>query len=87
MEIKTDCGIIGAGLAGCSAALELADAGKKVEIFVKKKLVEDCNSYLTAGGLTAVPLVNGKPIKGDSFEMHIDDTLKAGKGLNDKKIV
>ncbi|MEI7718360.1 MAG: FAD-binding protein [archaeon] len=86
-EIETDCGIIGAGLAGCSAALELADAGKKVDLFIKKKLIEDSNSYLTAGGLTAVPLKNGLPVKGDSFEMHIEDTLKAGKYLNDKKIV
>ena len=86
-EIETDCGIIGAGLAGCSAALELADAGKKVDLFIKKKLIEDSNSYLTAGGLTAVPLKNGKPVQGDSLEMHIEDTLKAGKYLNDKKIV
>jgi len=86
-EIKTDCGIVGAGLAGCAAALELADAGKKVELFIKKKLIEDSNSYLTAGGLTAVPLINNKPLRGDSFEMHIEDTLKAGKHLNDKKIV
>ena len=48
---------------------------------------EDSNSYLAAGGLTAIPLKNGKPIAGDSFEKHIDDTLKAGKFLNNKKIV
>lgn len=85
--IKTDCGVIGGGLAGCSTALELADAGKKVDLFVKGKLVEDCNSYLTAGGLTAVPIVNNKPLKGDSFEKHIKETLEAGKNLNNKKIV
>jgi len=85
--IKTECAVIGAGLAGCSAALELADAGKKVDLFIKKKLFKDCNSYLTAGGLTAVPLINNKPLKGDSFQKHIKDTLEAGKYLNDKKIV
>jgi L-aspartate oxidase len=85
--IKTDCAVIGGGLAGCSAALELADAGKKVELFVKGKLLEDCNSYLTAGGLTAVPIVGNIPLKGDSFEKHIQETLEAGKYINDKKIV
>ncbi|MDP3026906.1 MAG: carboxylating nicotinate-nucleotide diphosphorylase [Nanoarchaeota archaeon] len=85
--IKANCGVIGGGLAGCSTALELADAGKKVDLFVKGKLVEDCNSYLTAGGLTAVPIVNNNPLKGDSFEKHIKETLEAGKNLNDKKIV
>jgi len=85
--IKTDCGVIGGGLAGCSTALELADSGKKVDLFVKGKLIEDCNSYLTAGGLTAVPIINNKPLKGDSFEKHIKETLEAGKALNNKKIV
>jgi L-aspartate oxidase len=85
--IRTDCSVIGGGMAGCTIALELAAAGKKVDLFVKEKLIEDCNSYLTAGGLTAVPLKNNMPIKGDSFESHIKDTLDAGKGLNDKEIV
>ncbi|OGJ17885.1 hypothetical protein A3K73_08035 [Candidatus Pacearchaeota archaeon RBG_13_36_9] len=85
--MRTDCSVIGGGMAGCTAALELADSGKKVELFVKGRLIEDCNSYLTAGGLTAVPLKNNLPIKGDSFESHIKDTLEAGKGLNDKEIV
>ena len=34
--LKTDCGIIGGGLAGCAIALEIADSGKKVALFVKK---------------------------------------------------
>ncbi len=85
--IKTDCGVIGGGFAGCTVALELAEAGYKVDMFVKGSLMKDCNSYLTAGGLAAVPLVNGKPIAGDSFEKHIKDTLNAGKGLNNERIV
>lgn len=87
--IETDFGIIGGGLAGCSVALELAEAGKKVELFVKGKLIEDGNSYLLAGGLTAVPILNGvfSGEKEDSVELHVKDTLNAGKGLNDEKIV
>ena len=83
--IKTDCAVIGGGFAGCTTALELADAGEKVMLLVKGRF-EDCNSYLTAGGLTAVqePV---KLVKGDSFELHVSDTLKAGKNLNNKSIV
>ncbi len=81
--IKTDCGVVGGGLAGCSAAIELAEAGKKVDLFVKGALFEDCNSFLLAGGLAAVPDFSDK----DSFELHIKETLSAGKGLNDQKVV
>jgi L-aspartate oxidase len=80
---QTNCAIIGGGFAGCTAALELAEAGNKVDLFVKGKLIEDCASNLTAGGLAAVAPFN----KEDSFEKHIRDTLEAGKGLNDIKVV
>ena len=79
---KTECAVIGGGFAGLSAALELADAGKKVDIFVKCGLDQDCNSYLVAGGLAAVP--EGA---GDSHALHVRDTLKAGKYLNDREVV
>ncbi|VVB77994.1 L-aspartate oxidase [uncultured archaeon] len=82
--IKADCGVIGAGLAGAAVALELADAGKKVALFIKNKLTEDCSSYLLAGGLTAVKIPN---FTNDSFDLHVKETLAAGKGLNDEKIV
>lgn len=87
--IETDFAVIGGGLAGCSVALELAEAGKKVDLFLKGKLAEDGNSYLLAGGLTAVPILNGifTGQEGDSIELHIKDTLSAGKELNDKEIV
>src|SRR3989344_417420 len=84
--IQTDCAVIGAGLSGCAAALELAKAGKKVNLFVKGKLIGEGNSYLLAGGLTAVPYYNIKN-NTDSFELHIKDTLEAGKHLNDESIV
>ncbi len=86
MKMDTDCAVIGAGFAGCSAALELADAGYQVDVFVKGKLVVDSASTLTAGGLTAV---SDEAIqnKTDSYEAHIQDTLDAGKGLNDPSIV
>ncbi len=84
--LNFDCGVVGAGLAGCSVALELADAGKKVAIFVKRTLNDDSSSTLLAGGLTAVPIGKYNNDK-DSIELHIKDTLAAGKGLNDISVV
>jgi len=84
--IETDCGVIGGGVAGCTVALELADAGKRVKLFVKSRFGEDCNSYLIDGGLAAVQLLD-KILNNDSIDFHVEDTLKAGKGLNDAKIV
>lgn len=81
--IHNECAVIGGGFAGCSAAIELANAGKKVDLFLKGKLFDDSNSLLTAGGFAAVaPSDNG-----DSYQLHIEDTMNAGKGLNDLSIV
>lgn len=86
-DLKTDCAVLGGGLAGCTAALELADAGKQVDLFVKGRIARESNSYLIAGGLAAVPLLQNKPLSGDSFALHIKETLAAGKGLNDVRVV
>ncbi len=85
--METECAIIGGGLAGCTAALELAAAGRRVDLFVKGRLARESNSYLLAGGLAAVPLLSGKPLTGDSFALHVKETLAAGKGLNDPRVV
>jgi len=85
--LQTDCAVVGGGLAGCTAALELADAGQQVDLFVKGRIERDSNSLLVAGGLAAVPMSDGKPILGDSFKLHIKDTLAAGNGLNDDGVV
>ena len=65
--IQTDCGVIGGGLAGCSAALELAEAGVKVDMFVKGRLIEDGNSYLIAGGMASVSQTAWLPATLTSF--------------------
>ncbi len=84
--IETECGIIGGGSAGMSCAIELADAGKKVDLFVKGELIEDSNSYLIAGGLAGVPDKKYN-INEDNYEIHIEETLKAGAGLNNGEVV
>jgi len=85
--IETQCGVIGKGLAGHALALELADAGMQVDLYDKEGSVPVCNSRLIKGGISAVPRIDGKPLQGDSPDLHVKDTLRAGKGLNDAEIV
>jgi L-aspartate oxidase len=71
--------IVGSGAAGLTAALNLAET-HKVAVIAKGGLGEGATSW-AQGGIAAVLE------KGDSFEAHINDTLIAGAGLNDPKVV
>lgn len=71
-----DVVIIGGGLAGQSAALRLADF-RKVALVVKRQL-EDSASGQAQGGIAAV--LDDQ----DSIASHIQDTIIAGAGLNDR---
>ena len=71
--------IIGSGAAGLTAALNLADH-LKVAVLAKAGLSEGSTAH-AQGGIAAVL----EP--GDTFESHIDDTMIAGAGLNDRKTV
>lgn len=77
-EENVDCLIIGSGIAGLRAAIELK--GLKVLITCKNDLY-DCSTYHAQGGIAAA-LKNG-----DSPEAHFNDTLSAGCFLNDQKAV
>ena len=68
--------IIGAGAAGLTAALNLAQRFK-VAVLLKG---EGATGW-AQGGIAAVL----EP--GDSFEAHIEDTMVAGAGLNDRGVV
>ena len=76
---KFDFLVIGSGIAGLNFALKAADHGR-VAIVTKKELIES-NSNYAQGGIAAVldPL--------DNFKSHVNDTLKAGCNLNNKKAV
>jgi len=69
----SDVLIVGSGLAGLSLALRLA-GHCRVTILAKAELSQGSSLY-AQGGVAAV--LN----EGDSFESHIEDTLKAGAGL------
>jgi L-aspartate oxidase len=65
--------VIGSGIAGLTFALSVADTGT-VAIVTKRERDEAATSY-AQGGIAAVIG------EADSFESHIGDTLRAGRGL------
>jgi len=71
--------IVGSGAAGLTAALNLATE-RKVAVIAKGALGEGATGK-AQGGIAAVLE------EGDSFEAHVRDTMIAGAGLNDLKIV
>ncbi len=78
-RIKTDFLVIGSGLAGLNFASKVSYYGDV--IVLTKKSRTDANTNYAQGGIAAV---FGKD---DSFENHIEDTLKVGEGISDKKAV
>jgi L-aspartate oxidase len=75
----SDVLIIGSGAAGLTAALNLAERFK-VTVLAKGALDEGSTAW-AQGGIAAVL----EP--GDTFESHIEDTMVAGAGLNDRATV
>jgi L-aspartate oxidase len=67
--------IVGAGLAGLSAALEAARAGAKVLVVTPEPLLNACSSAWAQGGMAAALTAV------DSAELHAQDTEAAGAGL------
>ena len=79
MSLTADVLIVGSGAAGLTAALNLAET-HKVAVIAKGALGEGATSW-AQGGIAAVLEA------GDSFEAHVNDTMIAGAGLNDRKVV
>ncbi len=71
-----DVAVVGSGLSGCVAALELAEQGLKV-VLITKRALEDGASVWAQGGIAAVLDPQ------DSVSAHVSDTGIAGAGLCD----
>jgi L-aspartate oxidase len=70
---ETDFVVIGAGVAGLRAAIELAAAGRV--LVLAKKEVTDSNTQYAQGGIAAALSDE------DEVSLHLQDTLIAGDGL------
>jgi len=71
--------VVGSGAAGLTAALNLAPT-RKVGVIAKGAIAEGATNW-AQGGIAAVLE------EGDTFEAHVEDTMVAGAGLNDRAVV
>ncbi len=80
---QTDILVLGAGIGGLTFAIKMARARPDLRVTVLTKTVEaESNTRYAQGGVAAV-----WDRETDSFEKHIRDTLTAGDGLCDARIV
>src|ERR1700731_3804944 len=70
---ETDFIVVGAGIAGLRAAVELASAGRV--LCLAKREVTESNTQYAQGGIAAALSDD------DEVSLHLEDTLKAGDGL------
>ncbi len=75
--------VIGSGISGLYAALNLERRIGKGVMLVTKSTLAECNSYYAQGGMVAVLDENTY----DNVDLHIKDTLIAGAGLSEKETV
>ena len=80
---KTDFLVVGSGIAGLTYALKLARhfPDKKV-LILTKAAADETNTKYAQGGIAVV-----NDLENDSFNKHIEDTLIAGDGLCDPRVV
>src|SRR5438045_6689335 len=78
-HLFTDVLVIGVGIAGLRAALEIPAALNV--LVVTKDTLQQSNSNYAQGGIAGVLSPE------DRFENHIEDTLTAGAGLCDRPVV
>ena len=80
---QTDILVIGAGIAGLTFAIKMAERRKDLKITVITKTdVGETNTRYAQGGVAAV-----WNLKVDNYQKHIADTLDAGDGLCNNEIV
>jgi L-aspartate oxidase len=81
--MQTDFLVIGSGIAGITFAIKVAKQfpDKKV-LMITKAQADETNTKYAQGGIAGV-----MDVEKDSFDKHIEDTLIAGDGLCNEKVV
>ncbi|MFD3700183.1 L-aspartate oxidase [Streptomyces sp. NPDC058646] len=79
-SVDADVVVVGSGVAGLTAALRCAAAGRRTVVVTKARL-DDGSTRWAQGGIAAALG------EGDTPEQHLDDTLVAGAGLCDEAAV
>ena len=79
-HLETDVLILGSGIAGATAALELADRGAQVTVATRAVQPQDSNTYWAQGGI----IYRGEH---DSPDALAGDILRAGAGHSYPKAV
>src|SRR5262245_36839361 len=80
MVETSDALVIGSGIAALSYALEASARGRRVTL-VTKRAADEANTSYAQGGIAAVLSAE------DSYDQHVEDTLRAGAGLCRRDIV
>lgn len=82
-QSTTDFLVIGSGIAGLTFAIKIAERfpDYKIMIITKSDESESNTKYAQGGIAVVIDMVE------DSFDKHIEDTMKAGAFLNDRSVV
>src|SRR5208282_1265559 len=78
-QLFSDFLVIGGGIAGLTFALKASEVGSVTVL--TKAASDEANTAYAQGGIASVWSVD------DSFESHVDDTLRAGAGLCNRHAV
>ncbi len=79
MKREVDFLVIGSGIAGLFYAIKVSKYGKVA--IISKDNIDNTTTVKAQGGIASVTYMP------DSYQKHIDDTVAAGSGLNDRRIV
>ena len=82
-KIQTDILVIGGGAAGLRAAIEAREHNLDVALVSESVVGFRNNTAISSGGFAASGISKGL---GDSPEVHLEDTIKAGRFINDQRM-
>ncbi len=86
-EATADVVVVGGGGAGMTAAITVAENGKKVILLEKSDILGGNTSRASSGMNAAETHYEAEQGIEDSVELFIEDTMKSGKEINDPELV